>query len=947
VEGMKVFEFAKEIGVETLGLMDKIRKWNIPVKSHMATLEPDVMDLIRDKLAEESPKKKTKKKAKKKATKATAEKKKTTKKAKKATSAPKKVAKKTTATKKTVTKKKAATTTATAAPEAASGTKVIRRRATEIPSMKKASDEVAPVEEAAPISPIAPEEEPAAKETAVQTPVTPEAEPMQGEVAAAATTEVKAPAKEDAIPEAAAKTAATEAPKTEEKAKAAPGVKRVFDMKTGKGDGAPAPRSRGRNIVGKMDLSKVSSYKSTKTQAPQQNRSLRPGFAPADSAKPNLDDFVVEERKDDRDRDKKKVKAGVGTRTEGKEEVVPTFEATEYRKREMLFQPKKKKGILNREAKQTKITQPAAHKRIVKVDGVITVSDLAKEMSVKVPQLLTTMIKSGIKANINDTIDVDTATLIATEFNFEVQDVHKTIDDLFDEAAFGELDAEPVLRPPVVTVMGHVDHGKTTLLDAIRSADVVSTEAGGITQHIGAYNVTLPDGGKITFIDTPGHAAFTAMRARGANVTDIVILIVAADDGVMPQTIEAINHAKAAEVPIVVVVNKIDRPGANPDKIKQQLAEYELIPEDWGGDTVFCDVSALKKEGIDSVLENLNLIAEMAELKANPKRSGTGLVIESQMEKGRGIVATLLVKDGSVRIGHYIAAGKSKGRIRAMFDDRGTAIKEVLPGEPVRILGLDSTPTAGDRFDICQDEAAAERISAHNRHLEEAEAAAKSAKGVSLEDLFANIQAGAVKDLPIILKTDVAGSSEAIKGSLEKLSTDEVKVNIIHSAVGGITESDVLLATSAKGIVLGFNVRPDLSAQKIASSNGIEVKIYSVIYELIDDVKAALSGLLAPDIVENTLGHAEVRELFKVPKIGTIAGCYVTDGKMHRTNLVRLVRDNIVIYEGKMFSLKRFKDDVREVAAGYECGIGIENFNDIKVGDVIEGFEKKEVAREI
>jgi translation initiation factor IF-2 len=482
--------------------------------------------------------------------------------------------------------------------------------------------------------------------------------------------------------------------------------------------------------------------------------------------------------------------------------------------------------------------------------------------------------------------------------------------------------------------MGHVDHGKTSLLDAIRKADVAAKEAGGITQHIGAYKVTLEDGKQITFIDTPGHAAFTAMRARGANVTDIVILVVSADDGVMPQTVEALNHAKSAGVPIIVAMNKMDKPSANPEKIKQQLAEYELLPEEWGGTTIFQGVSALKKEGIKELLEHILLVAEVQELKADPNRSASGIVIESRMDKGRGVVATVLVKSGTLKTSQYIVAGGSFGRVRMMQNERGQKLEEVKPGEPVEVLGLDKVPAAGDLFDVVVSEKMAEEVAKKRQEVGSELKETPNSK-MTLESIFSKIQTGSVKELPIILKADVAGSSEAVKGLLEKTSTDEVKVKILHSAVGGITESDVLLAQTSGGLILGFNVRPDSGAQNLAKQRGIEIKTYSIIYELVDDIKKALSGLLEPEYKEVTLGQAEVRQTFTVPKIGTIAGTFVKDCKITRNYMARLIREGRVIYEGKLSSLKRFKDDAREVAAGYECGIGIENYNDVKVGDII------------
>jgi len=493
--------------------------------------------------------------------------------------------------------------------------------------------------------------------------------------------------------------------------------------------------------------------------------------------------------------------------------------------------------------------------------------------------------------------------------------------------------------------MGHVDHGKTSLLDSIRSAKVAQGEAGGITQHIGAYQVALDDGYKITFLDTPGHEAFTAMRARGANVTDIAVIVVAADDGVMPQTAEAISHAKAAGVPMIVAVNKMDKPGANPDRVKQQLTEYEVVPEEWGGTTIFVPVSALKKTGINELLEQIKLVAEVAELKANPKRSGTGTVIEARLEKGRGPVASILVKDGTVRVGQHIVAGTVVGRVRSLTNDRGERVDEAGPGVSVEVLGLDAVPVAGDMFDIVKDESTAEKAALIRK--EKADKAKQVTGKISLEEIFAKVKTGDVKELAVVLKADVHGSLEALQGMFSKLGTPEVKVKIIHSAVGGITESDVLLASTAKGLIIGFNVRPDGNATNQSKRLGIEIRTYSIVYELIDDMKKAMAGLLAPTVVEKVMGRAEVRNTFTVPKIGTIAGCFVVDGKISRSNMARLIRDGKIVYEGKIGSLKRFKDDAREVATGFECGIGIENFNDVKVGDVIEAFSKEEIARSL
>jgi translation initiation factor IF-2 len=636
-----------------------------------------------------------------------------------------------------------------------------------------------------------------------------------------------------------------------------------------------------------------------------------------------------------------------GPREKTNEEQQKTFVAADFKKRELVFQPKKKKGMLNRVALQTQITTPKASKRIVRVNNTMKLGDLAMEIGVKAPQLTKALMQNGVMATMNAELDFDTIALIVPEFGWEAQNVFKTVDELLDTTAFGDLDAQEVIRPPVVTVMGHVDHGKTSLLDAIRKADVASGEAGGITQHIGAYSVQMEDGQTITFIDTPGHEAFTAMRARGANVTDIAIIVVAADDGVMPQTVEAVSHAKAAEVPIIVAVNKMDKPGANPDRVKQQLTEQELVPEEWGGTTIYAPVSAMKKTGIKELLEQILLTAEVGEFRANPNRSATGTVIEAKMDKGRGPVATLLVQDGTLRVGETFVCGTVSGRVRSLISDKGERIEQAGPSTPVEVLGLSDVPLAGDRFDVTQDEDTALKIASARRDKALASSGASTGTKVSLESLFSKLQAGSVKELALILKTDVSGSSEAIKGMFEKVATDEVKIKIVHSAVGGITESDVLLASTAKGIVVGFNVRPDGAAQSEAKRLGVEIKTYSIVYELMDDMKKALTGLLAPEIVEKQLGRLEVRNTFSVPKVGVIAGCFVLDGKVTRQAQVRLVRDGKIIYAGKIGSLKRFKDDAREVAQGFECGVGIDGYNDIKVGDIIEPFMTETIARDL
>lgn len=599
------------------------------------------------------------------------------------------------------------------------------------------------------------------------------------------------------------------------------------------------------------------------------------------------------------------------------------------------------KGKHNKNVPKEPPREFAEVKHHVVLEDTITVQDLAHQMGKKATDVIMKLMGMGVMATINQELDVDTATIIAEEFGATVEVKISKEEELFTDI---EDKPEDLLhRPPVVTIMGHVDHGKTSLLDKIRSTHVTSTEAGGITQHIGAYQVEI-SGQKITFLDTPGHEAFTAMRARGAQVTDIAILVVAADDGVMPQTIEAIDHAKAAGVPIIVAINKVDKPEADPDRIKQELTNYGLISEEWGGDTIMVPVSAKQGTGIDELLEMILLVAEVAELKANPNRNAKGKVIESKLDKGRGAVATLLVQAGTLHVGDFLIVGTTQGRIRAMFDYKGQNVKVAGPSTPVEILGLNEVPEAGDDYIAVDNEKLAKQVAdkrQKEKHLQEISRNTK----VSLEDLFAQIKEGDIKELNIILKADVQGSIEAIRQSLEKLGNDEVRVNIIRTAVGGIREADVMLAAASNALIIGFNVRPDVGARKMAEKESIQINTYRVIYEAIEDVKAALSGMLDPDIKEVELGQAEVRSTFKVPKVGLVAGCYVTEGKITRGARVRVVRDGVVIHDGNLGSLKRFKDDVKEVATGYECGLGFERFNDIKEGDVLEAYTFEEVKR--
>ena len=579
----------------------------------------------------------------------------------------------------------------------------------------------------------------------------------------------------------------------------------------------------------------------------------------------------------------------------------------------------------------------------IEIPEMITVGEFSAKTGEPATEIIKRLMQLGIMASISQTIDYDTAALVGEDMGYIVEkEVIITDEDiLFEEVEDKEEDLMP--RPPVVVVMGHVDHGKTSLLDAIRSAHVTSTEAGGITQHIGAYGVTINDR-QITFLDTPGHEAFTAMRARGAQVTDIAIIVVAADDGIMPQTVEAINHAKAAEVNIVVAINKIDKENANPDRVLQELTEHGLVPEDWGGDTICVPVSAKQHQNIDTLLEMVLLVADMKELKANPNTMARGTVIEARLDKGRGVVATALVQKGTLKTGDIIVAGTSVGRVRAMTNDKGSAVKTAGPSVPVEITGLNEVPDGGDLFYAVKDERMARDV-VEQRKQKIKDERRKANSTVNLDDLFSHIQEGNVKDLNIIVKADVQGSVEAVRQSFEKLSNEEVKVKVIHGSVGAITESDVMLASASNAIIVGFNVRPVAGAAETAEENKVDIRMYRIIYDAIEEIEAAMKGMLAPQFKEVILGHAEIRNTFKVSGVGTIGGAYVQDGKIVRNSNVRIVRDGIVVHEGSLSSLKRFKDDAKEVAQGYECGIGFNNYNDIKEGDIVECSIMEEIAR--
>lgn len=629
--------------------------------------------------------------------------------------------------------------------------------------------------------------------------------------------------------------------------------------------------------------------------------------------------------------------------TEGKVTKSIVDEYEEILEEEVVNLAKKKKKTRRELAQEQLEAEEAALANMkVEIGEFITVKEFADKLGKPVAEVIKALIFTGIMAGINQEIDFETAEKAAKRLEIDIVKSKDDASGISDEKEEDLLDVHLEKRPPIVTVMGHVDHGKTSLLDAIRKAKVTESEAGGITQHIGAYTITI-NGEKITFLDTPGHEAFTAMRARGAQVTDIVILVVAADDGIMPQTAEAINHCKAANVPMIVAINKIDVEGANIDKVKQELTEYGLVAEEWGGDTICVPVSAKQRMGIDDLLEMVLLTAEVEELKADPNRRAAGTVIESELDKGRGPVATLLVQKGTLNVGDSILVGSTYGRIRAMFDDKGKKIKSAGPSIPVEILGLSEVPQAGDKFHEVKDEKTA-RGMAEARKIKE-KSLQQSTMRVSLEDLYSQVKEGKIKELPIIIKADVQGSIEALKGTLEKLSTDEIKVRVIHGGVGAVTETDISLAAASNAVVIGFNVRPDNNAQVLAEKEKVYVKTYRVIYHAVDDIKAAMIGMLAPEIKEVVQGRVEIRQTYKVSAIGTIAGCYVLNGKITRNSEIRLLRDGIIIHEGKLASLKRFKDDAKEVLTGFECGLSIEKFNEIKEGDIIEAYVMESIVR--
>lgn len=616
----------------------------------------------------------------------------------------------------------------------------------------------------------------------------------------------------------------------------------------------------------------------------------------------------------------------------------------EVKPAEILPSPKPiKRAKIDEVRRRPSSLPPSAQKRVVRMEGTLTVGEMAKQMGVKASELIRKLIELGVMANVNQALDPDTAQLIAGEFRYSVENHEARFDDTVILENIRHKEAKELLRPPVVTIMGHVDHGKTTLLDAIRKSRVAETEAGGITQHIGAYTVDTK-GGRITFLDTPGHEAFTAMRARGARVTDIAVLVVAADDGIMPQTIEAINHAKAAKVPIIVAINKVDKANANPDRVKQSLTDYGLVPDDWGGNTVVVPLSAKTGDGLDGLLELLLLQTELLELKARYEGPAVGAVIESKMDPKRGSIATVLVQEGTLKVGDYVVVGATFGKVRALLSDKGQRISEATPSVPVEILGLPQVPQAGELIFVMPEEREARRIAGKRLDYQKAQELSAVSKKVTLENLYESIQKGEIEELNLVLKADTDGTVEALKKSLTTISHEKVQLNLVHAAVGNVSESDVMLASASNALVIGFNVKPEKKVLDLAQREKVSVRVYSIIYELLEDLKQAVVGKLKPEIKEVILGQAEIRQVFRVTKVGNVAGSYVTKGKLLRSAMARLIREGAIVAEGKIGSLKRFKEDVREVAQGYDCGVGLEGFDDYKEGDVIEAYALEEQA---
>jgi translation initiation factor IF-2 len=787
--------------------------------------------------------------------------------------------------------------------------------------------------EVAPEPPAEPEDAPTADQPAVDAP---EEKVVEEEVAAVEKTPETAdekPAEETAPP---AETAEPAEPADQKKKKPKKGVKK------GKKESAAKIIQLPVKPVEKPSEKKAAAGDKAKIKKlpARKPADRKPAAAPADPPTKEVRKKKSKQPVEEGDRPKRFLKKKISFRKKSVIEGQDLYDSGGYKGRKPRKGAKAKAAAA---ARKTQITTAKAIKRRVKVDDAIIISDLAKRMGIKAGEMIKTLMDMGFMTTVNQSIDFETAVLVASEFDYEVEHA------AFEEEIVLRQDADDPEklqeRPPVVTIMGHVDHGKTSLLDVIRKTRITESEAGGITQHIGAYQVET-DKGRIAFLDTPGHEAFTAMRSRGAKITDLVVLVVAADDGVMPQTLEAINHSKAAAVSIIVAVNKIDKANADPDRVKRELAENGLTPEDWGGDTIFVNVSAKERQGIDELLEMITLQAEVLELKANADKLAYGHVVEAKIDSGKGPVATVLVQDGTLRNGDPVVCGIHFGKIRAMLDDRGGQVDSAGPSIPVEVFGLSGVPMAGDEFIALADEKNARQVSEHRIQKQRAKELTQTNR-LSLDKLYEQIQQGAVKDLNLIIKADVHGSIEALGDALTKLSNDEVKVKVVHSATGTITDSDISLAAVSNAIIIGFNVRPSPKVQAFAGEENVDMRFYNVIYDIIKDVKGAMVGLMESTYKEHVMGTAEVREVFQIPKVGAIAGSYVTDGKIERGRSVRVVRDGVVLYEGKNSSLRRFKDDAKEVQVGYECGIGVENFNDIKVGDVLECYYLEEIRPEI
>jgi translation initiation factor IF-2 len=700
--------------------------------------------------------------------------------------------------------------------------------------------------------------------------------------------------------------------------------------------------TRGLTIKGKMEVGKPEVVEAGETEEDLKKKKKKKRKKVQEQGKGKAQVIAADTELDLKARKRKKLRHAEVDEDEVEKAIRETFAGMEDVPATARAAIRKKRKREREEEERRLQEEMEKEKSRIRVTEFATVGELANLMRVSVAEVIQKCMTLGIMVSINQRLDKDTITLVADEFGYEVAFEDEFAADVTEDVPDDPSTLQP--RPPIVTIMGHVDHGKTSLLDFIRQANVVAGEAGGITQHIGAYEVTLPNGKQITFLDTPGHEAFTAMRARGAQVTDIVVLVVAADDSVMPQTKEAISHAQAAGVPIIIAINKIDKPEANPDRIKQQLAELGVLVEEWGGKHQSVELSAKTGKNVDQLLEKILLEAEVLDLKANPTRKARGVIIESELDKGKGIVATVLVQKGTLRIGDSFVAGVWSGRVRAMFDERGRRVEVAKPSQPVQVIGFDGIPQAGDTFVVLEDESVAREISLKRQQLKR-EQDFRQRRMVTLDDISRQIKKGEVKDLPMIVKGDVDGSVEALSDALLKISTEEVRVVVIHKGVGAISESDVLLAAASRAVIIGFHVRPTLNARRLAEKENVEVRLYNIIYDAINDVKSALEGMLAPSVSEQVLGTVEERHIFKISKVGTIAGCYVKDGRIQRNNRVRLVRDGIVVFDGAIASLKRFKDDVREVEQGFECGIALAGYNDIKTGDIIEPYTTVEVKR--